>query len=618
MKKKEDKYSLKSLFLKASGSISGYGTHISILLLFVLSFAYFQWFGSGIFFHQENKSLFIFSLDYLGNYLNKPGGPLVYAGNFLTQGYFSTLFGSFVNSVLFILLFLVLRSVLNRFSLKVYASLFLMILFPLILLICQANYNYYIFHTLGFLAVALWFHASIAVKKIPARIILLILFPLFYYITGSFAMIYMGMYILYCVFFEDGTNRYRYPLIHIGALIITLALFYRVLFLQPFSTILGYPLIINDYSRYTRPLIFACSLFVLYPFFINFSDIVGFKRTEGLMVPGTIIVLFTATIFSLSLQNNPVIERIMKTEKLFIDRQADKVITYHEKYPSTNIIELFYYNLALSEKGQLCDRMFFVPQNSGPMSLSLEGNREQASRTMHYYYTIGLINEAHHLAFELMVQNGYTPENIKMLIRTELINNNFRVAERYLNVLKRTLKYRSWAEKYEKYLFNPELLKADPDLGEKMKLMPEKDFFIMTNEAKNIDHLLESNPYNKKAFEYKVARLLLEKDIIAVAEEVNKMKAMGYTALPRHIDEAIVTYRNFSNAIPDLGGLSSNPDTEKRFAGYAQIVNSLKGNKSLIGKTMRRTEKNTFWYYLQFGTVSGEFMKSNPVDRSIY
>ncbi|MBP1667402.1 MAG: hypothetical protein H6Q23_2262 [Bacteroidetes bacterium] len=159
------------------------------------------------------------------------------------------------------------------------------------------------------------------------------------------------------------------------------------------------------------------------------------------MVPGTIIVLFTATIFSLSLQNNPVIERIMKTEKLFIDRQADKVITYHEKYPSTNIIELFYYNLALSEKGQLCDRMFFVPQNSGPMSLSLEGNREQASRTMHYYYTIGLINEAHHLAFELMVQNGYTPENIKMLIRTELINNNFRVAERYLNVLKRTLKY---------------------------------------------------------------------------------------------------------------------------------------------------------------------------------
>ena len=618
MKKKEGKFSMKPRLREATEFISEYGTQISLFLIFTLSFVYFQWFGSGIFFHQENKSLFIFSFDYLGKYANKPGGLLVYAGNFLTQGYFSTTYGSLLNSILFILICLILRSVLNRFSQKDSTGLFLMILLPLVLLVCQANYNYYIFHTLGFITAALWFYASITVRKKGFRITLLFLFPLFYYIAGTFALIFLGMYFLYFYLFENGTDRYVYPLIQLTVSIITLLLFYKILFLQPFKTILYHPLIVNEYSRFTIPLLIAGALFVLYPLLIRLSGIMRFKRIEGFMTTGTIFILFPATIFFLAGQNNPVLEGIMKTEKLFIDRQGDKIISHFEKYPSTNIIEQFYYNLSLSERARLCDRMFFTRQSSGPMSLSLEGNREQAARTMYYYYTIGLINEAHHLAFELMVRNGYSPENIKMLIKTELLNNNFKVAERYLNVLKKTLRYRSWADKYEKFLFSPELLKADPDLGEKIMLMPKEDFFILTSEIKNTDQFIKSSPFNRKAFEYKMARLLLEKDLIAVAEEIKNMKSRGYTSIPRHIDEAVVAYRNFAKLLPDMGELSSDPETEKRFAGYVQLINKYNGNKSLIEKSINKKERNTFWYYLQFGTVSSNFMRSNPIDKSIY
>lgn len=618
MKKKEGKYSYKPRFREAAENISGYGIHICIFLLFALSFGYLQWFGSGVFFHQENKSLFIYSFDYLSRFISKPGGLLVYAGNFLTQGYFSTLFGSLINSILLILLFLVLRSVLNRFLITDSIRLFLTILIPLELLICQADYNYYIFHTLGFLTVALWFLASVSAKGKAVRIIMFLLFPLFYYITGTFALIFPGIYFIYYGLFENWKERYAYPLGQLAVVILTLVLFYKVLFLQPLKTILGYPLIINDYSIYTIPLIIAASLFVIYPLFIKISDILRYKRIEIYLVPVTILTFFPATVLFLSWQNNPVLEGIMKTERMFINRQTGRVISHVEKYPSPNIIEQFYYNLALSERDQLCARMFFSRQSSGPMSLSLEGNREHASRTMHYYYTIGLINEARHLAFEQFVQNGYAPGNIKMLIRTELINCNFKVAERYLNVLKKTMRYRSWADKYEKYLFNPELIKADPELGEKIKLMPQTDFFIVTNETMNINQFIKSNPSNKKAFEYKMARLLLEKDLIAVEQEIKNMKSIGYTSLPRHIDEAVVAFRAFSESVPDLGGLSSDPETGKRFVRYAQVVNDLKGNKSLIETEMKKTEKNTFWYYLQFGTISGEFMKSNPVDRNIY
>ena len=618
MRIKEGKYSNKPRFLETAESISGYGTHICILLLFALSFSYLQWFGSGIFFHQENKSLFIFSFDYLSKYISKPGGLLVYAGNFLIQGYFSTLFGSLINSILLILLFLVLRSVLNRFSQKVSTGLLLMLLLPLILIVCQTNYNYYIFHTLGFLSAVLWFHISVTAKRKALQTILLILFPVFYYLTGTFALVFLGMYIIYYGLCENGKERFVYLLIHLAVSFFSVALFYKLLFLQPIKTILAYPLIFNDYSRFTTPLLIAIGLIIFYPLLIKLSGLLRFKITEGYMVAGTIFLLFPATALLLVWQNNPVLEGIMKTEKLFIDRQTDKVISHFERYPSKSIIEQFYYNLALSEKDQLCDRMFFGLQNNGPMSLSLEGNREQASRTMYYYYTIGLVNEAHHLAFELFVQNGYTPENIKMLIRTELIKGNFSVAGRYLNVLKKTLRYRSWAEKYEKYLFNPELVEADPEFGEKLKLMPKEDFFIFTSETKNIDLLIKSNPLNRKAFEYKIARLLLEKDLIEVSEEVKLMKGIGYSVIPRHIDEAIVAYRVFSEKTPDTGGLFSNNETLQRFVTYSDIVKRYGANKSLIEKNMKRSEKNTFWYYLQFGTITGEFMKSNPVDRSIY
>jgi hypothetical protein len=217
-----------------------------------------------------------------------------------------------------------------------------------------------------------------------------------------------------------------------------------------------------------------------------------------------------------------------------------------------------------------------------------------------------------------MVQHGYTPENIKMLIKTELINGNYKIAKRYINVLKHTLHYKNWAEKYEKMLFNPALIISDPELGEKISLLPKKDFFITTDDAKNIELLLKENPDNKRAFEYKIARLLLEKDLLAVIGEIKKMNTFGYNYIPRHIDEAIVEFKAVTKSVPDLDGLAVSPETEKRFDQYRTVLSFYKGNKSLVEKGMKKPEKNTFWYYLQFSVMKSDFFKSSPENNSIY
>jgi hypothetical protein len=185
-------------------------------------------------------------------------------------------------------------------------------------------------------------------------------------------------------------------------------------------------------------------------------------------------------------------------------------------------------------------------------------------------------------------------------------------------VLKKTLHYKKWAEKFEKMLNNPQIAYTDPELGAKIRLMPREDFFITTDDSRNVDMLLKSNPENRKAFEYKIARSLLEKDIIAAVDELSKMKELGYTSIPKHIEEAVVAYRNYAKETPDLGGLHVNPETERRFIRYRSVLNAYKGNKSLIEKTITKSEKNTFWYYLQFSTVRSDFWKSTPPGRDIY
>ena len=46
-----------------------------------------------------------------------------------------------------------------------------------------------------------------------------------------------------------------------------------------------------------------------------------------------------------------------------------------------------------------------------------------------------MINEANRWAYEYMVMRGNTPEGLNMLIKTELINGNYAVAEKFIYIL---------------------------------------------------------------------------------------------------------------------------------------------------------------------------------------
>lgn len=569
-------------------------------VLFVFSGLYFYLFGNYVFFYQENLSLFVFSDEYLKQFAVKPGGLLEYAGNFLTQGYFSFVYGSIIISIVFTSLAVIFLRI-NRklFPDRAY-SLPFVVLPSCLLLLMQTNFNWLMHNNLGFLLVVLYFLFSVSFEKKSRPVFAMTLFPLFYYLAGAYAWVYLVMFILYCIV----NKKWIYPVYILIIATISLIIFKEILFLQPYSELLRYPLPLKEYFKSPVYMYLLYGFIVFSPVLLKAAYLVRIKQeNQRTLSTYSVLFIFSLTIFFQSRLYNPNTAGLFKLEKLFFEQDWNGVIKHQETSQSAILVAQYYYNIALSEKGLLCGRMFFSRQDFGPRAIMIPWDSQTSInkifRGVYFFYTIGLINEAHRWAFESMVIQGYRPENIKLLIKTDLINGHYAIAEKYIYVLQKTLHYRSWAKKYESMLYHPELIQSDPELGVKIKLQPKKDFPIrIKNPQANVILLLKANPDNRTAFEYKMAWFMLEKNVDGIVNEISKMKGMGYTRIPRHIEEAAL----FSNAnigsLPDLGGLNISSETESRYSQYESSLMYNDRNKSVGTSEIQKSLRNTFWYYL--------------------
>jgi hypothetical protein len=568
--------------------------------IFILSGLYFYLFGNYIFFYQENFSLFVFSCDYLEQFASKPGGLLEYAGNFLSQFYFSAICGALILAVLFTSVAIIFYKINRKLSADRPFSLLFPALTSCILILAQTNINYLIHNNLGFLLTGLFFLFSISAEKKGLHILILALFPLFYYLTGAFAWIFLGMFILYNLF----RKKVIYPVCLLVIAGLSLLLFKNVIFLQPWSDLLYYPLPLKGYFNNPMVLWFLFLFFVFYPFLLSITRLINIQDKHKRTFPIFAVILpILLTILILYGTYNKGVVDLFKLEEMFIAKDWNGVIKEQEKSQSRNPVAQYYYNVALSENGMLCDRLFFAPQDYGSKAISIAWNSQipmnKMFRGVYFYYSIGLINEAHRWAFESMVIQGYRPENIKLLIKTDLINGHYKVAEKYISVLKKTLHYRSLAKRYEAMLLNPELIKSDPELGEKIRLKPQDDFIItIRNPQKNIASLLQSNPGNKKAFEYNMAWLMLEKNIVGVVDEMYKLTDLGYSKIPRHVEEAAIIFKSNAGLLPELNTLKISNETESRFSEYLSTMKYVNRKKTPVGSGIKKELKNTYWYYL--------------------
>lgn len=572
------------------------------IAFFCLTIFYFWFFAGYIFYYQEKSMLFQTSVEYLFKHLNQPGGFLVWLGELQTAFYYYPLVGALVVSAEICLMALLIARIGERITTK--TQFFIPFLAGAILVYLQTNYQFQTYNLLGILLQVFVFYLIVSFLKRKSSWIPILFFPGWYFLTGSFSFILMMMLLLH-LFFSD--EKYRWP--KMAILILPTILFILIsgelLFFESIGELLLYPYA-NQSTGNQQYLFFALFFAIaflpaLFNIRITLIQNLTIRKISVLQfTPFLIILVFGA----INISKYEVKDKhYFEVEKLFYQQKFNEVIAYNEQHPSVNILTGFLNNIALAETGKLTDKLFSFPQSPDARTLFLpwELVGEVLKRGGYFYYSIGQINEAQRWAYEYMVMRGNTPEGIKMLIKTELINGNYRVVAKYISILKQTVFYRDEARRFESFLDNETAILNDSELGQKQRLKTSQDFFVLAeNPQANIDLILAADSTNRIAVQYKFALLLLQKDFENVTRLLPLLKTAGFEKIPKNIEEAVVAYSLLNlGKYPEFEGFTVQPETVISFNKYYQIFQQNRNNKQQAEKALQEY-RDTYWYHVFF------------------
>lgn len=282
---------------------------------------------------------------------------------------------------------------------------------------------------------------------------------------------------------------------------------------------------------------------------------------------------------------------LMEYDYLVRRQQWDAIIAKAEKQQPDLPASVCATNLALGMKNQLGHRAFqFFQHGTEGLLPKFERDFTSPLLTGEVYFHLGLVNTAQRHAFEAMESiPNYNKSGriVKRLAETNLINGQYKVAEKYLRMLEKTIFYRTWAKEKLELIAHEEQIDKHPIYGRMRQMRLQDDFLFSDMELDKIfGQLFMQNPKNQLAIQYLLIHPLLNKDIdsfmrylIAVQEKVK------YN--PTVCQEGIAFAYMQRQQTPPRGFV--NETIMQSFKQFAQVYSQGGEIKAF---------KGTLWYYL--------------------
>ncbi len=567
------------------------------ILLFIISFLWFFFPGEYVLIANRDLSLFLTTPEYLGTFLDRPGGLLEYAGSFLNQFYRFRVVGALVLSGVITSAYFATGALVVRISGR--KDLFVIGLIAAVLLLGMHNYYpHQLSHTLGFILVMRLVAAS-PTERIRRRMFLAIAIPIIYLALGG----YIWFFAVLMLAEEIVRNRkidYLSALLSVFYPAIIIFFGARLLFLDPLTELAVRPLPFGEaYGKSQWPYLFIGWMIL---------GVALAQKPLRLLKPNSVLKLVAQTMvcvlalllvlhFSYKRKN----AEFFQIEKMALSQDWDELLTYTAKHPSTNLFGAFYTNLALANSGKLCTGLFQYPQSFGRRSLCLnwEAKAEILRRGSDFFWTVHFVNEAHHWAYESMIIDGFTGRNLIRLIQTEMVRGNFRVAEKYVILLRKAMFHKKIANHYARFLDDREALQNDPELGPLLRFPMKQDFFSDgVDLERNLRSLLANNPSNLPAYDYLMALLLLEKEVDKIEAALPAYLEANGGKLPPLLDESLLLYK-ITHREEMQSRLQVSPGTLQRFDAYTSVLRQYR-DQNEAASVLYPTYGSSFWFYLNF------------------
>jgi hypothetical protein len=219
---------------------------------------------------------------------------------------------------------------------------------------------------------------------------------------------------------------------------------------------------------------------------------------------------------------------------------------------------------------------------------------------------LGQVNEAEHLAHEALEIEGNRPDLLRLLAQINILKDRPQAARVFLNLLAQAPFQGAWAGGCLRDLENDPRLPDDQALALIRSRMVTTDLPHDQMPAESLfQQLLQSNPRNQMAFDYLLAQYLVTRDLDRLIKQLGRLDDFGYSAIPRHLEEAVLLYQRLNGVPVDLHGRQIRPEAVQRFGQFIEALNRARKNPN-DRPALARNFRDTFWFYFYTRPTAGQ------------
>lgn len=532
-------------------------------------------------YNQEQFQLFQFSWRYLAETLAVPGGLADWCGRFLTQFFYFSVVGSLILALLLVAIQLATAALAKPLTPLGYALTFIP---PILLLLffCDADAM-----PATLVAILLSLLCALAVIRIrPAvlrNIVAIVATALLYFLLGPLS-------VLFIVAFLVKERKLLPGLLMVAVFALCVLCLHKTMGYPYYRLLYGI-----DYYRFHHnmpawPWIAAAAEALVLAFAPLFKR--QGKAWEGM---AAFLAVMGLGILGVVLCYDSEKETYLKYDFLTRRFQWNAILAEARKDPPRKPYEMASVNLSLVKTGN-AHRLFDFYQNGTDGLLP-----EYTNDFMHplipseAYFQLGMVNASQRYSFEaqeLIPDFQKSVRAYKRLAETNLINRNYKVAEKYLKTLEKTLFYRDWAKSRMAMCGNEAAIDADPGYGYLRSVRLHDRDFLFNRQAMEsmLAYLVQENPANHMALEYLLAWDLLDKNLKGF---VNFCPFEGYPGgVPRCYQEAFLL--DFADTTQSLDNVPAfiDRDVVTSFSIFMR-----EHSAGTPAETLAKRFGNTYWYY---------------------
>lgn len=503
---------------------------------------------------QEQYQMFLFDTNYFLERIVLPGGLADYISEFLVQFYYMPVLGGTIIALLLMSIQAISWGLMKQYGMKAVFPGYLLSFVPSIVLWCAMGDQNLLLSFVVALSGALlmgWIHNRFH-NRLVKVVFELVSTALVYWFLGPVVFLYAAL-MIGDTLMKGKQNGHILSSLGYSACLLILTVAWILLTTQS----LQYPLyrIFSglNYYRYpgtVSPLPLGVMIWTIVVVFFGMVPdghawIKKLQQSKVVMALAYVLVI-VASWFGIKASFDAMTYDLIDYDFLVRTEQWDKIIEKAEKKPATTPLGVSCVNLALSQKGQLADRLFEFYQNGGE-GLFPTFTRDMISpvSTAEIFFRLGMVNDAERYMFEAQeaIPNYRKSARLtRRIIECEIINGNYKVAAKLLRRLQKTLFYSNWANQTMALLGNEKAINQHPVYGKLRKYREKKQDFLFSDQEMDqmLGLLFLNDNHNKMAYEYLVCYELLQRDMEKFMQYYPLGRFVDYDHIPRSFQEILI------------------------------------------------------------------------------